>query len=101
MMRGIDLTANDFLPIAEENLKPAEPEVLGMPRATHFGDLPIGDALIPSYVLDNGARVFSLKGIVVGLIGAEGGQLAEYLKVKALRDFLPDDLKPAEDGSRR
>jgi hypothetical protein len=50
-------------------------------------------------VLENGQRVFSLKGVVVGLIGTEGGQLPEYLKVRALRDFLPEDLKPAEDGS--
>jgi hypothetical protein len=32
-------------------------------------------------------------------VSTEGGQLAEYLKVRALADFLPDDLKPAEDGS--
>jgi len=97
--QGVDLAASDFVPIAQSNLTPAEPESSGMPKATHFGDLPIGDILLPAYVLDNGARVFSLKGVVVGLIGTQGGQLAEYIKVRALRDFLPDDLKPAEDGS--
>lgn len=59
-----------------------------IPKATHPGLLTIGAAGaagIPCYVLDNGMRVFSLKGIVVGLIGTEGGQLAEYLKVRALR----------------
>jgi AAA domain/P63C domain len=44
-------------------------------------------------------RVFSLKGIVVGLTGVEGGQLAEYLKVRSLRPFLPTDLVPVEDGT--
>jgi hypothetical protein len=42
--------------------------------------------------------VFSLKGVVVGLIGTEGGQLAEYFKVKALQPHLPADLLPAESG---
>jgi hypothetical protein len=95
--RGIDLAPSDFLPTAETepNAESASP----FPKATHWGNLPIGETKIPAYVLDNGARVFSLKGVVVGLIGTEGGQLAEYLKVKALRQFLPDDLKPAEDGS--
>jgi hypothetical protein len=96
--QGVELVAADFVPVQVENLKPAEPDT-GIPKATHWGELTIGDALMPSYVLDNGTRVFSLKGIVAGLIGTEGGQLAEYLKVRALRDFLPDDLKPAEDGT--
>ncbi len=38
-----------------------------------------------------------MKGVVVSLIGTEGGQLAEYIKVKALRPFLPVDLVPAEN----
>ena len=97
---GLDLSASDFMPLNLPNLKPAEPAVSsGTPKATHWGDLTIGDAQLPAYVLENGMRVFSLKGVVVGLMGTEGGQLAEYIKVRALRDFLPDDLKPAEDGS--
>ena len=27
----------------------------------------------------------------------DGGQLAEYIKVKALKPFLPNDLAPAEN----
>ncbi len=42
-------------------------------------------------------RVISLKGVVVSLIETEGGQLAEYIKVKSLKDFLPNDLVPAEN----
>lgn len=74
-----------------------------MPRATHWGQLQIGDATIPCYVLDTEPpeRVFSLKGAVVGLIETEGGQLAEYIKVKSLRQFLPPDLIPVDgDGQR-
>lgn len=100
--KGIDLAASDFLMAQispQDDLNPAEEDIPTFPKATHWGDLGIGDAVLPAYVLEDGSRVFSLKGVVVGLIGTEGGQLAEYLKVKALRDFLPPDLKPAEDGS--
>jgi len=93
--RGLDLTPADFLKPQEDVLTP-EAEVL--PKATHWGELEIGGRQLPAYVLDNGERVFSLKGVVVGLIGIEGGQLAEYLKVKALQPHLPPDLLPV-DGS--
>ncbi|TGD99132.1 hypothetical protein EU555_14515 [Methylobacterium nonmethylotrophicum] len=102
--RGIDLSADDFLDLPRSTSEEGKeaPDIYGpseAPKATHWGEVSIGDARIPAYVLDNGARVFSLKGVVVGLIGTEGGQLGEYLKVKALREYLPADLKPAEDGT--
>jgi hypothetical protein len=67
--------------------------------ATHWGELSIGNAVLPAYVLDTGERVFSLKGVVVGLIGTEGGQLAKYIKVKTIKPFLPFDLQPQEGDS--
>lgn len=97
---NLHLAPSDFVPVdlksADERPPPAHS---GIPKATHWGELPIGDSVLPAYVLENGTRVFSLKGVVVGLIGTTGGQLPEYLKVRALQDFLPSDLKPAEDGS--
>jgi hypothetical protein len=96
---NVDLRAEDFMPSEIEILKPAAHKADAIPKATHWGELEIDQSTIPCYVLDDGQRVFSLKGIVVGLIGTKGGQLAEYLKVSALRPFLPEDLKPAEDGS--
>lgn len=77
---------------------PAEDGQEYTPKAAHWGDLSIGGREIPCYVLNTGDRVFSLKGIVVGLIGTEGGQLSEYLKVKALQPHLPQDLMPAGSG---
>ncbi len=99
---AIDLDANDFVNVAAQsdtslNLMPAGDS--DFPKATHWGELQIGERSIPCYVLSTGDRVFSLKGLVVGLIGTEGGQLAEYLKVKALQPHLPPDLMPAADGS--
>lgn len=98
--RGLLLAPSDFLPAKASPTSPesvdAEP---GLPRATHWGELAIGNASLPVYRLDNGSRVFSLKGVVVGLMETEGGQLAEYLKVRALSPYLPADLRPTEDGS--
>lgn len=95
--RNIDLSPSDFMKSVGKpsNLMPAENNV---PIATHWGELTIGHIQMPCYVLNTGERVFSLKGVVVGLIGTEGGQLPEYLKVKALQPHLPPDLVPAENG---
>lgn len=97
--RSLTLSADDFVKQPAEAGREIPTEERAVPKATHWGELEIGDALIPCYRLDNDQRVFSLKGVVVGLIGTDGGQLAEYLKVRALRDFLPADLLPSEDGS--
>lgn len=69
------------------------------PAAIAWGTLQIGEAQLPCYVLNDAeqTRVFSLKGVVVGLIGTEGGQFAEYIKVRALRPYLPEDMIPAEN----
>lgn len=97
--KGLDLQPGDFLsPIKTENLMPADLEGAALPKATHWGGLDIAGTSIPCYVLNTGDRVFSLKGVVVGLIETEGGQLAEYLKVRALQPHLPHDLMPAENG---
>ncbi len=94
-IKGIDLSPNDFFNSMEAE---AESSLTPLPRATHWGELAIGETSIPCYVLQNGERVFSLNGVVGGLIGTDGGQLAEYIKVRSLRPFLPDDLIPAENG---
>jgi hypothetical protein len=93
--RSISLSAGDFVSAGNAET----PAVAEIPKATHWGTLSLGGAELPAYVLENGQRVFSLKGIVVGLIGTEGGQLTEYLKVRVLRPYLPEDLIPTADGS--
>jgi len=95
--QGINLSVSVF--VSDVGGESDAPPVSGTPRATHFGDLTIGEAVLPCYVLENGERVFSLKGVVVGLIETDGGQLAEYLKVKSLKPFLSEDLAPAENGT--
>lgn len=70
-----------------------------IPKATHFGELSIGDALLPAYVLETGERVFAIKGVMVGLIEIEGGPLADYLMVKQLKPYLPQDLIPDDSSN--
>lgn len=93
---GINLTAADF--DAEVNVL-QDDNSLELRKATHWGELMLGDIPIPCYVLEDGQRIFSLKGVVVALTGTEGGQLAEYIKVRSIREYLPEDLIPAENGS--
>ncbi len=89
---GIRLSAEDFVSQPDD----VTMDVERIPKSTHWGELSIGEAKLPCYVLDNGERVFSLKGVVVGLTGVEGGALAEYIKVKTIKPFLPPDLRPQE-----
>jgi hypothetical protein len=94
---GIDLSPEDFFTESPPFTTFSPAHVI--PKAIHWGELPIGETKLPCYVLDTGERVFSLKGVVVGFIGTQGGQLAEYLKLRALQDYLPDDLTPDEKGN--
>jgi len=82
---SINLSPEDFF--QESSSPTVSNSNLTIPQATYWGELQIGDATLPCYVLETGERVFSLKGVVVGLIGTQGGQLAEYLKVRTLKEY--------------
>ena len=86
---GINLSPGDFV------LSP----VVHMPPESHVpvarwpGKLPIGEASLPVYVLDDGRRVISRSGAVALLTDRSGGgNLEQYLRVGALRPYLPDDV---------
>lgn len=72
----------------------------GTPRATHSGVLEIGDALIPCYVLENGERILSTRGIMKSLgrrwRGRKyaGTQLPVFVEANNLKPFLPSELDP-------
>ena len=77
-----------------------ESEHSQLQKATHWGDLKLGDGiLIPCYVLNDGQRIFSLSGVVSALTGGDGGQLASYINVRSIRGYLPPELIPAENGT--
>ena len=86
---GISLSPGDFV------LSP----VVHMPPESHVpiarwpGELPIGEASLPVYVLDDGRRVISRSGAVALLTDRSGGgNLEQYLRVGALRPYLADDV---------
>ena len=44
-----------------------------IPRATHIGEINIGDVRIPCAVLEDGTRVLSENGITNALLGSRSG----------------------------
>jgi hypothetical protein len=77
-----------------------------IPKATHDGDLKIGDLIIPCAVLEDGTRVLSQRGVEKSLgkrgggatyrkreIG--GGHLPIYLSSKNLKPFISEELMVA------
>jgi len=76
------------------------------PRATHGGDVPIGDLMISAAVLDDGTRVLSERGVTDALgakrggshwqrqrAGGEGADLPVYLSATNLQPFIPARLR--------
>jgi hypothetical protein len=66
----------------------------------HSGSLEIGNAIIPCYVLDNGERILSTRGIMAGLQRRwrgrkyAGTQLPVFLEANNLKPFIDVDLLP-------
>lgn len=93
---GVSLSASDFMPSPAspgQQIQGKSTEPAGLPKATWWGVLPIGDAELPVFVLENGQRVISRTG-ATGLLTDRkgGGNLQSYLKVAALETYLPEDL---------
>src|SRR6185369_11213637 len=86
---GINLTPSDF--IATDAQPPSTDKV---PLAQWWGELAMpGGATIPCYVLEDGRRVISRNGATGVLTdGKGGGNLESYLRVEALKEYLPTDL---------
>lgn len=71
-----------------------------LPRATHSGDLCIGDKKISCSVLDNGKRVVSESGVFEALNMIRGGRggknegnLPRFLSHSNLKPFIPKELE--------
>ena len=77
-------------------------------KATHSGELMIGDLILPCAVLSDGTRVLSERGVTKALGLKRGGYLYErrkknpggaylpvYLSAKNLKPFINDDLAVA------
>lgn len=78
----------------------AKKRLAAMPRATHASQIKIGEVEIPCYVLDDGRRVLSTRGIM-GALGRtwrgrkySGTELPVFLEAKNLLPFVINDLDP-------
>lgn len=89
--RGIALSGADFSPLAaveQSNLPVA------LPEARWPGSLAVVEQELPCFVLDDGRRVITRTGALNFLTGGKGGgNLESYLRVQALKSFLPADLE--------
>jgi hypothetical protein len=75
-----------------------------LPRATHNGILKVGDAEIPAFVLDNGERILSTRGVMKSLGRTwrgrkyPGTELPVFLEANNLKPFITSEtelvLKP-------
>lgn len=77
-----------------------------IPKATHMGELIIGDATIPCAVLENGVRIISESGITTAILGSRSGaskrlkresdssgaSLPIFLAPNRLSPFITDEL---------
>ena len=69
-------------------------------KATHAGILKIGDSEIPCYVLENGERILSTRGIMKSLKRTwrgrkyTGTQLPVFLEAKNLKPFINNEEDP-------
>ncbi len=69
-----------------------------LPLATHEGTLHIGTADIPCYVLENGERILSTRGVMLALKRRwrgrkySGTELPVFLEAKNLKPFIDNDL---------
>jgi len=70
----------------------------GLPKATHAGELPIAGVVLSCYVLENGDRVFSTRGVMASLGRRwrgrkyRGTELPVFLEAKNLKPFIDNDL---------
>lgn len=65
------------------------------PRETHSGELSVGDLSISCYVLDDGQRVFSLRGLAKAIGMAEsssGVNLGSFLGTKSIKPYISNEL---------
>jgi hypothetical protein len=77
---------------------PDMPESRYVPRATHTGNLKIAGIEIQSYVLEDGRRLLSQRGLLRALGMSTGGgsggarRLAQFMGVDRLKTFAKQDL---------
>ena len=78
---------------------PKKTELSDFPQATHEGVLEVGGSEITCYVLENGERILSTRGIMQGLGRTwrgrkySGTDLPVFIEANNLKPYIPDDLE--------
>jgi len=62
------------------------------PFAKYQGVLMLGNSEVDCYVSDTGERLISLRATMKAIADRDGGNLAEYIGVEALKSFIDKDL---------
>ena len=89
--RGVELAPVDFVPTDTDVPVPLPGSA---PEAQWPGTLEVMGVEIPCYVLADGRHVISRTGALHYLAGEDkGGNLESYLRVAAIRTFLPTDIE--------
>ncbi|MCI1736249.1 MAG: P63C domain-containing protein [Pseudomonas veronii] len=102
--RAASLTPARRTEIAKNAAK-AKAEIRNLPKATHGSTehpLKIGDTEIPCYVLEDGTRVLSQRGLFTGLgmsrgsrTGSGGDRMLSFLESKGVNPFVSEGLLAA------
>ena len=73
-----------------------------LPKASHAGTLSIGDLKIPCYVLENGTRILSQRGLNDAMGVTQGGGVPDgglrtprFIRLEALKPYISNDLTAA------
>ncbi|HWA18841.1 MAG TPA: P63C domain-containing protein [Devosia sp.] len=73
---------------------------IDLPKATHQGQMAVGDVLLDCYVLEDGRRVFHKRGMAkaLGLKSEGGNAFMRTMQRKGLGSQLPADLRAKIDN---
>ena len=94
--RALSLTPQERSAIARKGAY----KKAGVPSATHAGEVRFGDVALPCYVLEDGRRVLTTRGMMAALGRAwrgrkySGTQLPVFLEAKNLFPLIINDLDP-------
>lgn len=94
MERFIGTDPKELKQVQDDEETPTGAEI-ELPKATHQGQMAIGDLLLDCYVLEDGRRVFHKRGMAraLGLKSEGGNAFMKTMQGKGLGSGLPDDLK--------
>lgn len=91
-VEGVDLMPSDFINSPSSMLATSQKfAVLNGNEdlfAKHKGELELGGTTVDCYVLNNGARVISMRSAVKAIANVDTGKLGDYIGIESLNPFI-------------